>query len=199
MTIADAGESPIFIDGPDKLNLFMHSTRNFMRISGGRLHTSDDRGTCQNSYLCDGVIIHALRFSTYSSAFNVCSHVCYVGQTEAQKGKFDLQKATDLRIPKGPLYGKLKNGESVTLTDGTVISPDQVLGPAEASRYFIIVCNMELHEEKLVHDVSENEYFNRYGLKVSVCSIKSDGFQSSLGFAITETSVNFWIACKMLM
>ena len=33
--------------------------------------------------------------------------------------------------------GKLKNGQSITLADGTVIHPDQVLGESELSKYFI--------------------------------------------------------------
>ena len=33
--------------------------------------------------------------------------------------------------------GKLKNGQSITLADGTIIQPDQVLGESELSKYFI--------------------------------------------------------------
>jgi ribonuclease Z len=175
----------------------MNTTRNFMRISGGRLHTSDNHGTSQNSYVCDGVTIHALRFSTDLCAPGVSSHVCYVGQTEAQKGKFDLRKATELMIPKGPLYGKLKNGDAVTLADGTIVTPDQVLGPAEASRYFIIICNMELYEDKLVQDASRNEYFNRCdGLEEIQSHIKPDCTLFA-DFVMTRTFDSLWIACEL--
>lgn len=33
--------------------------------------------------------------------------------------------------------GKLKNGQSITLADGTVVHPDQVLGESELSKYFV--------------------------------------------------------------
>lgn len=33
--------------------------------------------------------------------------------------------------------GKLKNGNSVTLEDGTTITPDMVLGESELKKYFI--------------------------------------------------------------
>ena len=33
--------------------------------------------------------------------------------------------------------GKLKNGHTITLDDGTVITPDMVLGEGELKKYFI--------------------------------------------------------------
>ncbi len=35
-----------------------------------------------------------------------------------------------LGVPAGPLRGKLKSGEKVSLENGTVVSPDDVLGPS---------------------------------------------------------------------
>lgn len=40
--------------------------------------------------------------------------------------RVDVQKLIALRIPKGPLIGRLKNGEQVTLDDGRTIQPDDV-------------------------------------------------------------------------
>lgn len=54
---------------------------------------------------------------------------------EAERpGKFDLQKANALNIPKGPLFGQLQNGRAITLEDGTVITPQDVLGPRRRGR-----------------------------------------------------------------
>ena len=44
-------------------------------------------------------------------------------------GRFDVDKARALGVPAGPLFGRLQNGESVTLENGETIDPDQVLGP----------------------------------------------------------------------
>jgi ribonuclease Z len=44
-------------------------------------------------------------------------------------GRFDLEKASELGIPVGPLYGQLQSGREITLADGRVIKPSQVLGP----------------------------------------------------------------------
>ncbi len=44
-------------------------------------------------------------------------------------GVFLPEKAKELGIPQGPLWGKLSDGERVVLDDGTVIDPSQVTGP----------------------------------------------------------------------
>lgn len=44
-------------------------------------------------------------------------------------GRFNLERAIELGIPSGPLYGRLQSGEEITLGDGRVIKPEDVLGP----------------------------------------------------------------------
>ncbi|MDF5726441.1 MAG: ribonuclease Z [Rhizonema sp. PD37] len=49
-------------------------------------------------------------------------------------GRFDIEKAKILQIPPGRVYGQLKRGETVTLTDGRVIDGTQLCGPTEIGR-----------------------------------------------------------------
>ena len=49
---------------------------------------------------------------------------------KSRPGRFDLDRARELEIPPGPLFGRLQSGEAVTLDDGRTIEPSQVLGPA---------------------------------------------------------------------
>lgn len=49
-------------------------------------------------------------------------------------GQFDVEQAKSLGIPFGPLYGKLKQGESVTLDDGRIIHGPDLCGPTEIGR-----------------------------------------------------------------
>jgi len=49
-------------------------------------------------------------------------------------GHFDAEKARELGIPFGPLYGKLKRGESVTLPDGRTFDGADFCGPAQRGR-----------------------------------------------------------------
>lgn len=54
-------------------------------------------------------------------------------------GEFNVEKAKELKIPAGPLYGKLQRGESITLEDGRVVNPEEVIGSARHGRKFSFV------------------------------------------------------------
>ena len=54
-------------------------------------------------------------------------------------GKLDAVKLKQLGIETGPVYGKIKRGEAVTLADGTVLSPEQFIGPSYAGRVVTIL------------------------------------------------------------
>lgn len=52
-------------------------------------------------------------------------------------GRFDVERATALGIPSGPLYGKLKRGETVTLPDGRMINGADLCGETQIGRKFV--------------------------------------------------------------
>ncbi|NJM66448.1 MAG: ribonuclease Z [Acaryochloris sp. RU_4_1] len=49
-------------------------------------------------------------------------------------GRFDLDKAKQLNIPAGPLYGRLKQGETITLPDGRTFTGNDFCGSPEIGR-----------------------------------------------------------------
>lgn len=51
-------------------------------------------------------------------------------------GHFNAKKATALGIPSGPIYGRLKQGESVTLPDGRIVNGAELCGPTQIGRKF---------------------------------------------------------------
>jgi ribonuclease Z len=51
-----------------------------------------------------------------------------------RSGRFDIEKAKELQIPSGPIYGQLKRGETVTLADGRIINGQDLCGPTEIGR-----------------------------------------------------------------
>ncbi|MEP6892371.1 MAG: ribonuclease Z [Gaiellaceae bacterium] len=53
---------------------------------------------------------------------------------EPRPGRFDLAAADRLGVPDGPERGALQRGETVTLEDGSVVEPAQVLGETRAGR-----------------------------------------------------------------
>jgi ribonuclease Z len=53
-------------------------------------------------------------------------------------GRFDVEKAKKLHIPEGPLFAKLKKGESITLPDGRTVSGTDLVGPSKKGARIVI-------------------------------------------------------------
>lgn len=56
-------------------------------------------------------------------------------EEHVRPGKFLVDKAEDLNIPKGPLWGELQKGNAIHLKDGKEIIPQMVLGQPRRGRY----------------------------------------------------------------
>ncbi|KAI0088823.1 hypothetical protein BDY19DRAFT_890423 [Irpex rosettiformis] len=73
--------------------------------------------------------------------------LCYVCVGPRVRGKFDMKKAMDLKIPRGPLLGKLTKGETITfmVNDGKggqeqrTVRPEECVGPSEIPKVVIIL------------------------------------------------------------
>ncbi|BDG03063.1 ribonuclease Z [Anaeromyxobacter oryzae] len=55
-------------------------------------------------------------------------------EEDSRPGKFHLEKAVALGVPKGPLYGALQRGEPVTLPDGRAVRPEDVVDAPRRGR-----------------------------------------------------------------
>jgi ribonuclease Z len=53
-------------------------------------------------------------------------------------GRFDVGAADALGVPAGPARGLLQAGESITLEDDRVVTPDEVLGPPRPGRKVVL-------------------------------------------------------------
>jgi len=53
----------------------------------------------------------------------------YVLNEKPAPGVFFPDKATELGVPEGPLWGKLQHGHDVTLDDGTLVKAVDIIGP----------------------------------------------------------------------
>ena len=77
---------------------------------------------------------HVLRFEGLRIDVVALSHSItsygYVVTFDDRPGRFDVEKAQRLGIPEGPLYARLKRGETVTLPDGRSFHGEDFSGPA---------------------------------------------------------------------
>lgn len=68
------------------------------------------------------------------------------------RGRFKPEEAVRLGVPKGPSFGKLAAGQAVTLDDGHVITPDQVL---EKERHFPKILILAIPDDSYIQNVRQ--------------------------------------------
>ncbi|APR77516.1 Ribonuclease Z [Minicystis rosea] len=77
------------------------------------------------------------RIEAFATQHRVPS-VGYALIEEDRPGRFDLARAEAMGVPRGPSFGQLQRGEPITLPDGRVVRPEEVLGPARAGRRIVV-------------------------------------------------------------
>lgn len=87
----------------------------------------------------------------------------YRVEEKDRKGHFDVERAKALGIPPGPIYGRLKQGEAVTLADGRVVNGNDLCGPTLVGRKLVyctdtIFCEQAVeladHASVLIHEAT---------------------------------------------
>ena len=123
-------KDPLLIYGPKGMSRLVETIKNL--------------GYFKPAYEIRGVDVDEgdkVRFEGYEvRPFRVNHNVPTLGfvlEEDERPGRFNKEKALELGVPEGPLFGKLQRGESVELRDGRVITPDMVLGPPRPGRKIV--------------------------------------------------------------
>jgi len=96
--------------------------------------------------------------------------VGYVLEEDPRPGRFNRQKAVELGIAPGPLFGRLQRGEPVRIVrDGIAVDihPDEVMGPPRPGRKIVYtgdtrpvhhrICDMCSDADLLIHDATYDD------------------------------------------
>jgi len=120
----DGREAPLNVFGPEGLRTFLYAS---FRTSELRFPFRLSVQEFPRGYR--GRVLDTPEF--YVEALPLDHSIFCLGwrfQEKDKPGVFNLERAQELGIPRGPLYGRLQHGEKITLEDGRVITPDMVLG-----------------------------------------------------------------------
>jgi ribonuclease Z len=82
----------------------------------------------------------------------------YTLEEDARPGAFHPDKATELGVPRGPLWSKLQSGQSVILEDGALVESAQVMGVPRAGRKFSYVTD-SLYLPEIAREVANSDLF----------------------------------------
>ena len=85
----------------------------------------------------EAVGLHDYRIETFAVAHRTTA-VGYALREDERPGRFDVSAADALGVPSGPARGALQRGEAVTLPDGRVVRPADVLGAPRRGRTVVI-------------------------------------------------------------
>jgi ribonuclease Z len=69
---------------------------------------------------------------------HTANSIGYALVEEERPGRFDDEEADRLGVPFGPERGALQRGEPVTLADGTIVRPEQLIGEPRAGRKVVL-------------------------------------------------------------
>jgi ribonuclease Z len=127
--------APLTILGPPGIKKFVQQAREnlgfFINFPIEFIEWSEEIG--EMAYHDDQVRIlwHPLEHSRFCLGYRLEEH--------DRPGKFKPHLAASLGIPQGSLWGKLQQGQDITLEDGREITPEQVLGEPRKGRHVAYV------------------------------------------------------------
>jgi ribonuclease Z len=124
-------DEPLIIIGPPKIKEYVESSREVLDMYINyplEIREIENPGKPQEVFRGDGYSIRSfpLRHS------KTC--VGYAFEEDPRPGVFFPEKALEAGVKRGPLWGRLQHGETVTLEDGRNITPDQVMGAERTGR-----------------------------------------------------------------
>lgn len=80
----------------------------------------------------------------------------YALEEEPRPGAFHPDRATELGVPRGPLWSKLQDGESVAAGDGSLVHSSQVMGAPRSGRKFSYVTD-SLYFPEIAREVANSD------------------------------------------
>lgn len=74
--------------------------------------------------------VFSTEHTRHSVGFSIVEH--------ERLGRFSPERARELGVPEGPLWGQIHAGKTVTLENGTTVAPDELVGPPRPGRKIVI-------------------------------------------------------------
>ena len=113
----------------------------------------------------------------------------YAVSEKPRPGTFDAERAAALGVPAGPLYGRLKSGGTVTLSDGRIVDGKELVGPLRPGRK-IVICgdtgvspaavalamgaDVLVHEATFLSDQAERAHVSGHSTAAEAAAVARD-------------------------
>ena len=128
---------PLYIYGPPKIAEYIETSRKVLDMYiNYPVVVKEITAPCV-VHEGDGFYIRAFPLSHTKTC------VGYTLEELDRPGEFNPEAAAALGIPRGPLWGQLQHGETVTLLNGATVTPEQVMGAKRSGRKFSFVTDTQ--------------------------------------------------------
>lgn len=130
MALMDRKE-PVQVYGPKGLKDFLVCTKETLNF--GLTFPVEIR-----EILSEGTVFESEEVIVFSKRSNhTVESYCFAFVEKLRPGKFYPKEALALGVAAGELWSKLQGGESITLADGKVVKPSDVMGPPRPGRKIV--------------------------------------------------------------
>jgi ribonuclease Z len=145
-------DEPLYIYGPPRIAEYVETSRRVLDMYINYEIIVKEVQAPAVCYEGDGFRIRAFPLRHTKTCYG------YAMEEDARPGAFHPERAVELGVPRGPLWSRLQAGEPVESADGSVVRPEDVLGPARTGRKFSYVTD-SLYVPEIAAEVSNSDLF----------------------------------------
>ena len=153
-------DDPLYIIGPPRIGQFVDASRDVLEMYINYeiiVKEIPNPSLKQVVYQGEGYSVRSIPL-THS---RTC--VGYVLEEDPRPGLFHPDRALELGVPRGPLWGRLQSGSTVTLDDDRLIEPADVMGPTRRGRKFSYVTDT-LPLPSIAREVADSDLYISEGM-----------------------------------
>ncbi|MCL2720062.1 MAG: ribonuclease Z [Treponema sp.] len=143
-------DDPLYIIGPPRIAEYIESSRRVLDMYINYEIIVKEITSPGIVYKGDGYHVRCFPLSHTKPCYG------YTLEEDKRPGEFYPQKAKELNIPVGKLWGKLQKGETVKTEDGKVFKPEDVMGNSRNGRKFSFVTDSLASSEISTHVIGSD-------------------------------------------
>jgi ribonuclease Z len=143
-------DDPLYIIGPPKIAEYIEASRRILDMYINYEIIVKEIASPGIVYKGDGFHVRCFSLSHTKPCYG------YALEEEMRPGEFHPQKAQELKIPMGKLWGRLQKGETIKTEDGREIRPQDVMGPPRMGRKFSFVTDTLAFPEISTHVIGSD-------------------------------------------
>jgi ribonuclease Z len=134
-------DDPLYIIGPPRIAEYIETSRRVLDMYINYEIVVKEITSPGIVYKGDGFHVRCFPLSHTKPCYG------YTLEEEMRPGEFHPQKAQELNIPMGKLWGKLQKGENILTPDGREVHPQDVMGsPRQGRKFSFVTDSLALNE-----------------------------------------------------